>query len=282
MKGFVERTRELAEKVGNPRAQSLCYNFLGALEYLRGDWTDAIAHLRHSIHLDREFRAASGEALGLQRLGHIETALGEFRAAQEHLQRGLEVAERATMAAHCLVRLYASLGHNCLEADDLDGAARYLQDGLAAQDRHGKCVTCNVLFYPIGAAIYTRLGDLTAAQSFCEMAEQAADEYQSTAWIAMARRARGILQLAGGDPDAAATCFQETAARFAAIGQPYDAAVSQTYHAEALLAQGSHQNRRLASGLLAEAHKTLTSLRARPALTRVEQLLDRDEQTSPN
>jgi tetratricopeptide (TPR) repeat protein len=275
VRGFVERTLALAEKVGNPRAQSLCHNFLGAVQHLMGDWPAALANLRRGIALDRQYRAASGEALGWQRLGIVETALGEFEPAHAHLRRGLDAAEHATMRAHCLVRLYASLARNRLEAGDEVAAADYLAEGMAAQERHGQCVTCGVLFYPIAAIVCVARGDLASAARFCEQAEQAADDYRSTAWIAMARQARGVLQLAERDPNAAAATFGEAVTLFGRLGQPYDAAVCQSYLAEAMLAQSPSKGSRSASELLLQAHAVLANLGARPALSRVERLLTR-------
>ena len=265
----------LAEKVGNPRARSLCHNFLGALQYLQGDWPTATTNLQRGLDLARESKDATGETAGWGRLGQLETARGELETAHEHLQIGVEAAERSTMRAHLLVWLHSRLIHNRLEAGELAQASRYLSTGLAVQEAHGHCVTCNVALYPVAAQAHLASGDLQAAAAFCDLADGASDEYGSVVWIAVARQVRGCLDLAQAHPVLAAGHFQEAAEGFAAIGQPYDAAVARAGWAEALLAIPDRLNRRRARELLTSARETLGSLGARPALARVGWALER-------
>ena len=81
VKQTVETTLQQARRMGAPRAIALCQCFSGALEYQAGHWQQAEAALRESIQLYRQIGAAVGEALACQRLGRLQTALGQLEKA---------------------------------------------------------------------------------------------------------------------------------------------------------------------------------------------------------
>jgi tetratricopeptide (TPR) repeat protein len=76
------------------------------------------------------------------------------------------------------------------------------------------------------AAISTRLaqGRLAEAEQFCRRLEEAAENYASRTWIAMARQSRGELAAAQGDLDRAIMCYTEAGEAFSAAGNQYEAA----------------------------------------------------------
>lgn len=207
-----------------PRAIALCQCFNGALEFQAGRWAEAEAALRDSIQLHREIAAASGEALARQRLGVLLTARGQLDEGLAILEEGVVVAERALMRAHCLARLYASMTRNRLKAGDIDVADQYLALGLAMDERHGNCATCDALLFPAAVSVRVAKRDFTAAESFCQRMDAAAAQYGSRIWIAMARQARGELAAARGDLDDALACYTEAQAAYSAAGNEYEAA----------------------------------------------------------
>jgi predicted negative regulator of RcsB-dependent stress response len=210
--------------MGAPRAIALCRCFQGALEYQAGHWVEAETVLRESILLYHELGAASGEALALQRLGTLLTARGRLDEALALLEEGIIVAGRASMRAHCLTRLYASMTRNRLMAGEIGSANHYLMLGLAMSERHGHCTTCHALLYPVAVSVQIAQGDFLQADDSCQRLEKAAQEYQSQAWRAMARQARGELTAAHGDFESAMTCYDEAMQAFKATGNQYDAA----------------------------------------------------------
>ena len=210
--------------MGAPRAIALCQCFNGALEYQAGHWVEAETVLRESLRLYHELGAASGEALALQRLGTLMTARGRLDEAMALLQEGVIVAGRASMRAHCLTRLYASITRNRLMAGEIEAAAHYLALGLAMSERHGHCATCHALLYPVAVSVQLTQGNFAQAEDSCQRLEKAAREYQSQAWSAMARQARGELSAAQGDFESAMTCYDEAMQAFKATGNQYDAA----------------------------------------------------------
>jgi predicted negative regulator of RcsB-dependent stress response len=220
----VSTTFEQARRMNTPRAIALCQCFNGALEFQAGHWAEAEAALRESTQLHREIGAASGEALTWQRLGVLQTARGQLAEAMASFEEGVMVAERATMRAHCLTRLYASMTRNRLLAGDLKAADDYLTLGLAMGERHGNCATCDALLFPVAVSVRLAQGDREAAEELCLRLEEAAEKYASRSWVAMARQTRGELAAALGERDQAAACYAEAQAAYAAAGNEYEAA----------------------------------------------------------
>jgi tetratricopeptide (TPR) repeat protein len=210
--------------MGAPRAVALCQCFNGALEFQAGHWIEAESVLRESVKLYHEIGTASGEAMALQRLGTLLTARGQLNEAMVLFEEGAVVAERASLRAHCLTRLYASMTRNRLIAGEIDAADHYLALGLAMSERHGHCATCHALLFPAAVSVHIARGALPLAENFCQQLEDAAREYQSRAWIAMARQARGELASAQNDLETALTCYEEASQAFKANGNEYESA----------------------------------------------------------
>ncbi|HLO31353.1 MAG TPA: tetratricopeptide repeat protein [Anaerolineales bacterium] len=245
-----------------PRAIALCQCFNGALEFQTGHWSESEAMLREAITLYREISAASGEALALQRLGTLLTARGQFEEAMSVLEEGVVVAERAGMRAHCLTRLYASMTHNRRLEGEIDSASRYLALGLAMSERHGHCATCHALLYPVAVSVYLAKGALFQAEEFCRQLEEAAGEYQSRAWVAMARQSRGELAHAQGDLETALACYEEASQAFQEIDNEYETARCLTAMSEIRRKRKAPGDAKLAKSEAAEASLILRRLNA--------------------
>jgi tetratricopeptide (TPR) repeat protein len=210
--------------MNTPRAIALCQCFNGALEFQAGHWSEAETALNQSIQLYREIGAASGEALASQRLGVLQTAQGHLDDGLAILEESVVVAERALMRAHCLTRIYAALARNRLAARDLSGAADVLGRGLAMSERHGHCATCDALLLPVAVSVRVAQGDFSAAEDFCRQLDQAAQEYASRAWAAMAYQARGELAMAQAEFDKALGCYIVAQRAFLAANNQYEVA----------------------------------------------------------
>ena len=248
--------------MGAPRAVALCQCFNGALEFQAGRWIEAELVLRESVKLYREIGTASGEALALQRLGTLLTARGQLDEAMILFEEGVIAAERAIMRAHCLTRLYASMTRNRLMADEVDAADHYLALGLAMSERHGHCATCHALLFPAAVSVHIAKGALSLAGDFCQQLEDAAREYASRAWIAMARQARGELAAAHNDPETALTCYEEANQAFKANGNEYESARCLTAMAEIRHKRKSPGDAKTAKSEAAEAGMILERLNA--------------------
>src|SRR5262249_27440596 len=153
-----------ATDIGATRALAMCTLFIGTTEYMQGKFHDAILNLEKARRLYREIGAAAGEAIALQRLGVVGTALGRMAEAQDSLHEGIRIAEQAMMKPHCLVRLNAALGRNRLEAGDPQNSLQAVEAALQVEAEHGRCVTCNVMLYPIATMAFAMSGHLDQAQ----------------------------------------------------------------------------------------------------------------------
>ena len=210
--------------MGAPRAIALCQCFTGALEFQTGHWKEAENALRESIRLYREIGAASGEALSCQRLGVLQTARGQLEEGLATLNEGIQAAEHALMRAHCLTRLYAAMARNRLAAGDIVAAGSVLALGLEMSERHGHCTTCDALLLPAAVSVRVAQNDFQAAENFCLRLDQAADQYASTLWKAMAHQSRGELAAARGEVDSALEFFTAARNGFTAAGNEYEVA----------------------------------------------------------
>jgi tetratricopeptide (TPR) repeat protein len=248
--------------MGAPRAIALCQCFSGALEFQSGHWAEAESALRESVKLYRELGAASGEALALQRLGTLLTARGRLDEAITVFEEGTIVAERATMRAHCLTRLYASMTRNRIVAGEMDAADHYLALGLAMSERHGHCATCHALLFPAAVSLQIARGAFSSAEEFCRQLEEAAQKYGSQAWIAMARQARGELSYAQNDIETALKCYEEASQAFRSGGDEYEAARCLAAMAEIRRKRKSHGDAKIAKSEATEAALILERLNA--------------------
>jgi len=207
-----------------PRAIALCQCFNGALEFQAGHWHTAESALRNAIKLYRDLGAASGEALSWQRLGLVQTARGELSSAMDSFNEGIIAAERATMRAHCLTRLYASMTRNRLSADDLTAANEYLQMGLTMGERHGHCSTCDALLLPVAVSVRLAQEEFAEADAFYQRLRAEAKAYGSCTWVAMADQSHGELATKRGDLDTALASYTAACDGFQSAGYAYEAA----------------------------------------------------------
>ncbi|MFU8772309.1 MAG: tetratricopeptide repeat protein [Anaerolineales bacterium] len=210
--------------MGAPRAIALCKCFSGALEYQAGNWDEAETVLAESIKLYRELGAASGEALAWQRLGVLQTARGQHEEAMKSFQEGLEVADRAMMRAHCQIRLFASMIRNRLIVDDLTAADQFYKLGLEMSVRHGNCVTCDALFFPVVVSLNLAKGNIKEAEEYCQRLEEAVDKYASSMWVAMANQSRGEVLAAQGLLEDALEKYDKAYKIYQKVGHNYEAA----------------------------------------------------------
>jgi len=248
--------------MGAPRAIALCQCFNGALEYQAGHWDEAESALNESIKLYRELGAASGEALAWQRLGVLQTARGQIETAMASFEEGILAAERAVMRAHCQARLYAAMTRNRLIATDVQAAEQYLALGLEMSRRHGNCATCDALLLPAAVSLCVLQRRLEQAEEFCRQLEEAADQYASRMWVAMARQARGELLSAQNRLEEALEKYEEAYRAYQAAGHDYEAARCLSAMADLHVARRGPQDRQRAVAIRRQAQTLFEQLGA--------------------
>jgi len=216
--------------------------------------------VRESIRMHRDIGAASGEALACQRLGALLTARGDWENGRVILEDGIMAAEHATLRAHCLVRLYAALARNRLEARDLDAADHALILGLEMSQRHGHCASCDALLLPAAISVRIKQGNLPAAEIFCNQLDEASEKYASRIWVAMARQARAELAAAQNKLDQAVMGYHEAYENFTIAGNAYKAARCLSASSEIRLQRRAPRDDVMAQEAQAEAREIYARL----------------------
>jgi len=246
-----------AVQMGTPRAIALCQNFGGLLKFNAGRWDEAEQALRQALKLSQGLGSASGVRSSLRRLGVLLTARGRLDEARAALEESVHISEHSPLRSHGLIRSYASLAGNRLEAGELEVARHCIELGKEAGRDHGGCTTCNALLIPEAVKVGLAVGDLTGALADVTALEAIAAEYGSLAWTSMAHQARGRYASAAGEPREAAAAWRAALDAFSAYGNLYEAALCQQGLAECL-AESSPQD---AATFRSEAERTLQRLR---------------------
>jgi tetratricopeptide (TPR) repeat protein len=181
--------------------------------------------LRRSLAVHEQLDSAAGQAIALQRLGVVVTALGRWDEARQLIERGIAIAERANMRTHCLVRLYASLGRNRIEAGEYAAARKAVDTGLSVEAAAGRCLTCSVMLYPAVAVAYAGAGEIERGREFAATARELAHQYAINAFfLGLAYQATGMVEMLSGDYDRSLAAFREARAYFQTIPQAYEVA----------------------------------------------------------
>lgn len=139
-------------------ARSLYQELLARLTQLyeaAGEYQRAIEWLRIVLASDPTNEETHRQLMRLYaQTGSQHQALRQYRQCCEMLRRELDAEpERATLEiargyilqGHSLMRIYATLARNRLEAADFHAALGYAEQGLAIEERHGRCLICGVL-----------------------------------------------------------------------------------------------------------------------------------------
>lgn len=250
---------ELARRTGARRPEGVAWCLLGEALLLAGRWVEAEECLQQSIAVNQAVGSKMGEALTWQRLAELAVFRGRTAEAEEYVQRGLQVATLAPMGAtHLMGRLYATAAFNAVESGDGVGTQRALELLAEAPQRYGDCPACTALVNPVAAEAYVALGSIDRAQAHAQAAEQAAANFGSAGWQAMAKLARGFA--ARGAGEAASHHFIAAAELYDQIGQPYYAARSLL---QAGCAEAEAGHREDACRLLERAQRTFQELGAK-------------------
>jgi Tfp pilus assembly protein PilF len=221
---MVDQTLKQAKTMGAPRAIALCRNFGGFLGFQAGRWKEAEEMLREAVDRYRALSASSGESSSLQRLGVLLTAQGRLDEAMVVLQDSVVIGERAVLRSHCLTRSYASMARNRLAAGDLHGAQSFMELGLETAHRHGNCVTCNALILPESVQVHLAQKRWDDALKDVEALEATAGRFESLAWTAMAKQARGRYLVCTGEVQGGAENLKEAEEAYTEYGNLYEAA----------------------------------------------------------
>lgn len=270
-RGLLEGALVEAARAGNTvwREQALYDRAL--LECAAGDLATAEAYVRDGHQGTQDSEDPGFERLFLYPRALVDAWLGREAAARSTADRLLEMDKRqgereGTARARGVLGLLALSEGNAEDARlQLAEAARLLDDiGVG-----------NPGAYPIlpdAVEACVRAGDLAEARTLLERLERQAASVDSTWAHAAVDRCRGLLLLAEGSTDPAASLLEASARRFEALGFVPDAARARLGHGRALLRGGK---RLLAAEAFVGARDRFVAMGATLWAARVEEELDR-------
>lgn len=221
---------------------------------LQGSWPDALEAARLAC---RRFLETKNRAAGLAhyRQGELLRLQGEFAAAEDAYR---EASSLGWEPQPGLAQLRLAQGRNDAAAASIRRSAGAITEPLK---RAG--------LLPAYVEIALALGEIEEAQRACAELEELAGRYESAMLGAMVAHARGAVELAEGNPQAALAALREAGAVWHELDAPYEIARTRLLVGQACCLLGDDE----AGALELEAAQSIfEQLGAAPDLARVEAL----------
>ncbi len=165
---YKEQALVLLRELGDRRGMRVMLNNLGVSANARGDYAGAIALLEETHRLAREIGDRVGAVYALSNLGEARVGLGEYAVAEEHLRRGIRLAEADSMTT--LPELYVGLAGACLGQDKVQEALAAAQQGLAIGRQVGRPLDVGAAWRAMGMAMAQLSDHIGAGPCFAESA----------------------------------------------------------------------------------------------------------------
>jgi hypothetical protein len=177
------------------------------------------------------------------------------------------------MQGHSLLRIYATLARNRLEAADFHAALGYAEQGLAIEERHGRCLICGVLLYPATAMAYAKNGDVKAGRHFAQLACESATEYGSRYFFGLASQSTAMVEATDGNWQEAFAALDQAEEAFESIPQPYEIARTRLFRAYVRLQRHKPQDISVAARELSRAVPIFVKLGASASASQARSML---------
>jgi hydrogenase-4 transcriptional activator len=245
-----------------------CYNNLGVLLTLTGDWDRAQQALERALALASEADAKGRVPMILDSLGELLLLRGDLEGAQSHLERAVSISEEhvnkwySGQALRTLGRCHLAMNQT---ERALEEGNRALELAARIGDRQAVCDSRLLL-----ADAHLRRGELDdAADELRLVADEMTDTPADLAIAGETQKLQGLLALAHNDAVKASQHFGRSLSIYEMLGDRYRSAVARYELGRAYA--GSHSER--AAESLAQAADTFRELGARVDAARVEEAL---------
>ena len=145
---ILKSTFREARQVNYKRAQALSAEFLGEINYRKGNYHEAEAWLEKALELAKESAPRGDVAVEVyRRLGDVKTALGELDEAEEMLSEAHKLCEHLG-DKYELGSVYRAMGVVSVMRDDIDLARSFFNESITTHKMIGEkfelASTCKV------------------------------------------------------------------------------------------------------------------------------------------
>ncbi|MDR7556119.1 MAG: adenylate/guanylate cyclase domain-containing protein [Armatimonadota bacterium] len=227
-----------AEQVEATSDEARVRTLLGWIEFLRGNWEQADAHLEGARALVEE---AGGQVHEFGTLIVLPYFRGNLAMARGRLEDARTIFEQALARPrfHAPIWLNHDLARVYLRLGDRDAARTAMARALEARDRLA-CIVCGCQANGVAAEFFATLGEVEAAAQAAQVADEVAGRVGHVVTQVRVDRARARLALLAGQAGLACAATDAALARLAAlpIARPYEVGQVQVVGGEALLAAG--------------------------------------------
>lgn len=261
---WTEATTRWCEQQSVTGFPGVCRVHRAEIVALRGAWAQAEQEARQACEELERYQIRLTAAEGFYQLGEIRMHMGDLPAAKEQFRRAHELG-KAPEPGMSLVRLAEG---------DAEGAGLSLHRALANAGE--KPARARLL--PAEIEVALTLGDRERARVASAELDAIAKTFGTPAMEAIAGLARGSLQLADGDADAADATLRSTLRMWVELDVPYEIARTRVLLAEVYRAQGDPTAATLE---LQSALAAFERLGARRDARRVTQLLGGEASVAP-
>jgi DNA-binding CsgD family transcriptional regulator/tetratricopeptide (TPR) repeat protein len=224
---------------------------------VHGEWRGAIEEARRASERSADAtmsHAAAGRACYLE--GEVHRLRGEFTSAETAYREASRLGYEPQPGL-ALLRLAQG---------DRDGAAATIRRALSETTDRSRRAS----LLPAAVEILLAIGDVQGANGACSELGQIADAYESSLLQASSAQARGAVELAAGNAEAALQALRQAVRAWHELEAPYEAAQTRVLLGLACKALGDADAFALE---LDAARSTFDALGAGPEVARVESLV---------
>jgi tetratricopeptide (TPR) repeat protein len=209
------RAKALFEAAGDERGVASSIDDLGKLNWLKGDYQQALAALRDGLSRRRRLGDRRSIAVSLNNLGLVLQDSGVFEQALEAFEQALVIRREIGDLVGVIATL-DNLGAVAQDQRDLDRALALFEEAIEVGKQIGDRNRIAVVLTHLGEAHY-RNGHPNKAIEVLRLAEERCDDLGDKLGLAEALRALGKAHLLQGDLGKARECIGRSVDLFAAV-----------------------------------------------------------------
>lgn len=231
---WTERAERYMERLAIHGYPGECKVHRAELKRLQGRWSEAEEEARSACQELERFRLIDVLGAAYNEIGEVRLRLGDLTGAEQAF----------TTAYECGMDAQPGMARLQLANGDVAAATQSLERSLSRFGGHYDLVS-RVQLLPAKVEIALAANDVDAARAATEELEQIAVDHESTMWTAAAETARGSLELALENSDAAIEHLDKAWHMWQTLGFPYESAKTRVGLGQARRAGGDESGAHL-------------------------------------